>query len=69
MSVGLRRNTRQERSPTRTCLYFYRSWRWRRRVTRISTPTAPEVATLGTMAVRIKDLDLNKGLSLRMLAT
>ena len=31
-------------------------------------PTAPEEATLGTMALGIKDLDINKGLPLRMLA-
>ena len=29
---------------------------------------APEVATLGTMAVGIKDLDMEKGLPLRMVA-
>ena len=45
-----------------------RHWRWRRRVTSTSTPTAPEEATLGTMAVGIKDFDLDKGLPLRMLA-
>ena len=51
------------------CQYFYWSWRWTRRVTSTSTPTAPEEATLGTMAVGIKDLDLDTGLPLRMLAT
>ena len=51
------------------CLYFYWSWCWRRIVTSISTPTTPEVATLGTMGMGIKDLDLEKGLPLRMLAT
>ena len=68
MSVGLRRNARQGRSPRGTCLSFYWSSRWGRRVTTTSTPTALEEATLGTMAVGIKDLDLDKGLPLRMLA-
>ena len=34
-----------------------------------STPTALEEATLGTMAVGIKDVNLDKGLPIRMLAT
>ena len=37
--------------------------------TSTSTPTAPEEATPGTMAGGIKDLDLDKGLPLRMLGT
>ena len=37
-------------------------------VTSTSTPTAPEEATLGTMPVGIKDLDLDLG-PLRMLPT
>ena len=53
----------------RTCLYFCWSLRWRRRVTNTSTPTAPEEATLGSMAVGMKDFDLDEGLPLRMLAT
>ena len=69
MSVGPRRGARQEPSSTRTWLYFYWSSRWRRRVTSISTPAVPEETILGTMAVGIKDLDLDKGLPLRMLAT
>ena len=68
MSLGLRRNARQGPSLGRTCQSFYWSWRWRTRVTSISTPTAPGEATLGTMVVGIKDLDLDKGLLLRMLA-
>ena len=52
-----------------TCLYFYCKWLWRRGVTSTSTHTAFEEATLGTMAVGIKDLDLDKSLLLRMLAT
>ena len=69
MNVGLLRSTRQESSSMRTCLYFHWSWCWSRRVTITSTPTALEEATLGTMSVGIKDLDLYKGLPLRMLAT
>ena len=44
----------------RSCLYFYWTSRWRSRVTSTSTPTAMEVATLGTMAEGFKDLDLDK---------
>ena len=65
--VWLWQNARQGPSRTRTCLSFYWSWHWRRRVTSSSTPTAPGEATLGTMAVDTKDLDLDKGLPLRML--
>ena len=38
------------------------------RVTSTSMPTALEQAPLGTTAVGIKDLDLDKGLPLGMLA-
>ena len=37
-------------------------------MTSTSTPTAPEEAILGTMALGISDLDLEMGLPLRMLA-
>ena len=49
-------------SPMRICLYLYRSWRCRRRVISTSSPTALEEGTLGTMAVGIKDLVLDKRL-------
>ena len=64
MSLGLRRSARQEPPAMRTCLYFHWSWRWRRRAASTSTPTALEEATLGTIAVGIKDLDLDKRLPL-----
>ena len=38
-------------------------------MTRTSTPTALEGATLGNMAVGSRDMDLDKGLPLGMLAT
>ena len=69
MSIGLRRSARQEPLPMGTFQYVYWSWRWKRRVTGISTPTALDEATLGSVAVGIKDLDLYRGLLLRMLAT
>ena len=67
MSVGLRWSARQETSHMKPSLYFSWSLRSKRRVTITSTPTALEGATLGTMAVGIKDLNLDKGLPLRML--
>ena len=67
--LGLRRSVNEEPSPMTTCLSFFWSWRWRRRVTSTSTPTALEEATLRTMAVGIKDLNLDKALPLRMPAT
>ena len=69
ISVGLRWSARQEPSAKRTCLYFDWSWRWRRRGTSTPAATALQEATLNTMAVGIKDLDLLNGLPLRVLAT